>query len=200
MSATDRRILRTRDALRHALIELVTTFGYESLTVHQITAKAGISRTTFYLHYQDKDDLLFTGFQSIIDELKTAVSPTQMNSTADWEHVAKYADFYRVMLGKRGNAAFANYIREILADVMRDHLIRPLLNQQTPPNVDVTLMAHYLASAQLGLYIWWLESGMAIPATEIAQAGQDLAVKGLLWGIGIAGSALEPPPMAATDK
>ena len=188
----DKRITRTRQALRKALTELVVAHGYESVTVQQITARAGVARTTFYLHYQDKEDLLFNGFQGIYDELKAAVAPTQMNATADWEHVAAHADFYRALLGKQGNPAFVVFLRDMLADVMREHVLRPLLSS-SPPRLDVDLMAHYLAGAQLGLYIWWLETDMRTPITEIAQAGQDLAVKGLMWGAGIAGSSLEPP-------
>ncbi len=188
----DRRIRRTRQALRAALVELVMEHGYESVTVQQITARAGIARTTFYLHYQDKDDLLFNGFGDLYEELKTVVAPTQMNATADWEHVAAHADFYRAMLGPQGSAAFATFLRTLLAEMMRDHLLLPL-SAGANPRLDIDLMAHYLAGAQLGLYAWWLETGMETPAADMAQAGQDLAVKGLLWGVGIAGSSLEQP-------
>ena len=190
---TDRRIRRTRQALRAALAELVVEHRYETITVQQITARAGVARTTFYLHYQDKDDLLFNGFRDLYDELQTAVLPTRMNATADWEHVAAHAQFYRALLGKRGNAAFVAFLRELLADVMRQHLLLPLLDGAGTPRLDLDLMANYLAGAQLGLYIWWLENGMQPPAVEMAQAGQDMAVKGLLWGLGIADSSLEPP-------
>lgn len=188
----DRRIQRTRQKLRAALVALVVAEGYEAITVQQITARAGIARTTFYLHYQDKDDLLFNGFRELYDELRTAVSPTQMNSTADWEHVAAHADFYRAMLGPRGSAAFVAFLRRLLADVMRTHLLTPLLSGGAP-RLEADFMAHYLAGAQLGLYAWWLETDMRAPAAEMAQAGQDLAVKGLLWGVGLAGSSVEPP-------
>ena len=188
----DRRVKRTRQALRQALSELVVELGFETLTVRQITARAGVARTTFYLHYQDKDDLLFNGFQDLYEELRTAVAPTQMNATADWEHVAAHAEFYRALLGERGNAAFVAFLRDMLAEIMRDHVLQSLLGS-SPPRLDVDLMAYYLAGAQLGLYAWWLKTGMRTPVAEMAQAGQDLAVKGLMWGVGIAGSSLEPP-------
>lgn len=188
----DRRVLRTRQALREALVALVVEHGYDSLTVQQITARAGVARTTFYLHYADRDDLLFNGFRDLYDDLRAATAPGQMNQTADWEHVAAHADFYRAMLGPRGSAAFVTFLRELLADVMRKLLLDPLA-AGGEPQLDVDFMAHYLAGAQLGLYQWWLETEMRIPAQEMAQMGQDLAVKGLLWGVGIAGSSVEPP-------
>lgn len=189
---TDRRSKRTRQALRQALAELVERYGYESITVQQIAAQAGVARTTFYLHFEDKDDLLFRGFAELYDALRAAASPTQMNATADWEHVAAHAGFYRAMLGRQGSAAFAAHLRELLAEVMREQVLRPLVGNGVP-RLDIELMAHYLAGAQLGMYTWWLETDMRTPADVMAQAGQDLAVKGLLWGVGIAGSSLEPP-------
>ena len=188
----DKRILRTRQALREALIELVIEQGYDLITVQMITARANIARTTFYLHFQDIDDLLFNGFQDVYNELQDAVKPTQMNSTADWEHVAKHAAFYKAMLGEHGNAAFVSFIRNLLANVMQAHVLQPIL-ETTEPRLNPELIAHYLAGAQLGLYVWWLETDMSTPMNEMAQAGQDLAVKGLLWGLGVANSAVAAP-------
>jgi len=181
---TDRRILRSRQALRAALVELVVAEGYEPLTVQQIAARAGMARTTFYRHYQDKEDLLFNGFRQLYDELRTAVAPLQMNDTADWDHVAAHADFYRAMLGPHGSAAFTVFLHDLLAEVMLTHLIRPALGAGGVPRLDAPLIAHYLAGAQLELYRYWLETDMVAPAAEMAQAGQDLAVKGLLWALG----------------
>lgn len=189
----DRRVQRTRQALRSALAALVVEQEYAVITVQQITQRAGVARTTFYQHFQDKDDLLFNGFRDLYEELQAAVSPTRMNDTADWDHVTAHAEFYRAMLGKRGNAAFVAFLRELLAEVMREHVLQPLLSESSPPRLDVDLMAHYLAGAQLGLYAWWLDNDLQPPAAEMAQAGQDLAVKGLLWGLGIAGSSVEAP-------
>lgn len=188
----DRRIQRTRQALREALMALVVEQPYETITVQQIAARAGVARTTFYLHFQDRDDLLFRGFGDLYDQLRTAVAPMQLNATADWEHVAAHADFYRALLGKQGHAAFVVFLRQLLVEVMHEHVIRPLLGT-AHPRLDPDLIAHSMAGAQLGLYIWWLETGMKVPAAEMAQAGQDLAVKGLLWATGVAGSSVEMP-------
>lgn len=192
LSPLDPRAARTRRVLVDALIELVVEYGYATLTVRQIAARAGVARTTFYAHFQGKDDLLFNGLRARYEALRAAVAPGEMNATADWDHVAAHADFYRVMLGPQGSAAFVAHLRTLLADAMRDHLLAPLTAAGTP-RLDVDFMAHYLAGAQLGLYQWWLDSGMRAPAAEMAQAGQDLAVKGLLWGAGLAGSAVEAP-------
>ena len=58
----DRRVRRTRQRLKEALLELIAGQPYESITVEDITRRADVGRSTFYSHYTSKDELLFTGF------------------------------------------------------------------------------------------------------------------------------------------
>lgn len=58
MKPEDRRVRRTRAALRKALVELVLDKGFQAVTVEEITERADIGRATFYAHYRDKEDLL----------------------------------------------------------------------------------------------------------------------------------------------
>ena len=59
---TDRRIARTRRALRESLSSLVMERGWSAVSVQEICERADIGRSTFYLHYADKDELLLSGF------------------------------------------------------------------------------------------------------------------------------------------
>ncbi len=54
----DRRIQRTRALLRDALMRLIIRKGYDEITIQDITDEANVARTTFYLHFADKDELL----------------------------------------------------------------------------------------------------------------------------------------------
>lgn len=54
----DPRIQRTREALQHALYELMRDTDFDQITVHDIADKARINRATFYDHFTDKYDLL----------------------------------------------------------------------------------------------------------------------------------------------
>src|SRR5262245_65774233 len=64
-TATDRRVRRTRELLRVALLELIQEQGYDRITVQDILDRADIGRSTFYAYYRDKDDLLRAGFKDI---------------------------------------------------------------------------------------------------------------------------------------
>ncbi len=54
----DRRSERSRAALMKAFIDLVLSEGYESVTVERIAERANIGRSTFYMHYKGKEDIL----------------------------------------------------------------------------------------------------------------------------------------------
>src|SRR5579864_8203903 len=65
----DRRVQRTHTLLRDALMALIEERGYEPILIPDITDRANVSRTTFYLHFRDKDDLLFTTMEELYDNL-----------------------------------------------------------------------------------------------------------------------------------
>jgi AcrR family transcriptional regulator len=69
----DRRIRRTRKLVQDALFALMKEIPYQSIRISQITERADISRSTFYLHYETKDDLLLSIVDEIIDEYFQAI-------------------------------------------------------------------------------------------------------------------------------
>jgi AcrR family transcriptional regulator len=56
----DQRILRTRNRLGNALIALILEKPIDEVTVQQVLNRAGVGRSTFYLHFRDKDDLFLS--------------------------------------------------------------------------------------------------------------------------------------------
>ncbi|WP_020429115.1 TetR/AcrR family transcriptional regulator, partial [Paenibacillus riograndensis] len=70
---TDLRILRTKQSIRTAFIALIQEKGYEAITIQDIADRAMINRNTFYLHYENKPDLLNTYMDELLGELKNAV-------------------------------------------------------------------------------------------------------------------------------
>ena len=63
----DRRTRKTRQILREALLMLLKEKRYEDISVQDIIERADVARSTFYVHYVDKDDLL-TGRHGIFAE------------------------------------------------------------------------------------------------------------------------------------
>src|SRR5919198_534909 len=74
--AVDRRIQRTQQLLRSALMSLIQEKGFESLSVQDIIDRANVGRATFYAHFDNKEDLLASG----IEELRIALRHRQQQA------------------------------------------------------------------------------------------------------------------------
>ena len=70
---TDLRIIRSKHSIKKAFIELLNEKGYEKITIQDIADKAMINRNTFYLHYQNKPDLLNRSMDELLEELNKIV-------------------------------------------------------------------------------------------------------------------------------
>ena len=55
---TDRRVEKTKQAMRHAFVELLKRKPYNAITISELTREADIDRRTFYLHYESIEDLV----------------------------------------------------------------------------------------------------------------------------------------------
>ena len=71
----DRRGRRTRRQLKEALFALILEKGYDAVTIEDITGRADLGRTTFYLHYRDKEELLLEAIDSIANDLIARLPP-----------------------------------------------------------------------------------------------------------------------------
>src|ERR1044071_6290760 len=63
----DRRAGRTERSLREALIALILEKRYDAITVQNIIDRADVGRSTFYAHYRDKEDLLLSDWEGLLD-------------------------------------------------------------------------------------------------------------------------------------
>jgi AcrR family transcriptional regulator len=173
----DRRVQRTRKLLQEALIELTIRKGFAAVTVSDITEYAEVNRATFYRHYQDKFDLLDQYAQEVyqlLDATAEAESPTGNEAGGSeqptaglvkmFEHIRAYAKFYRVMLGKNGDPAFARKIHQYVEKRLRQSLPDALLREK--PQVELYLS--YVSSASVGVVLWWLEHEVPYSPAEIA--------------------------------
>lgn len=193
-ASEDLRVKRTHKLILDALIELTIQKGFASVTVRDITRRAGINRATFYRHYQDKFDLLDQYAKGVYDLLDTP-SETEPPEAGDGEslapglvrmleHIRANATFYRVMLGKNGDPAFAEKIRQY---------VRKRIGLSLPENFFgdkrlLDLYLNYSASASVGTVLWWLEQDMPYSPQEMANIAYRLSVTNLEVMLALAAS------------
>ena len=65
----DHRMLKTKKALFDALGRLLREKGFDKITISDLVKAAGITRKTFYNHYQDKIELVQDYQQGLIEKI-----------------------------------------------------------------------------------------------------------------------------------
>jgi AcrR family transcriptional regulator len=176
-NAEDLRVRRTRALLQKALIDLTIEKGFTEVTVHDITQRAMVNRSTFYHHYQDKYDLLSQYIDQVIALLyaqeadpSTMTDPDQPSTglVRILQHVQANADFYRALLGKKGDPAFcAQSFRRFIEQQFRYILSvdRPPADLDRPP---IGLSINYILHAGIGAIVWWLENEQPCSPEQVA--------------------------------
>ena len=67
----DPRVVRTRKLLIDGMVSIILEEGYDKLTVKRIVKKAGVNRSTFYLHFLDKQDIIEQMEKDMLLKLKS---------------------------------------------------------------------------------------------------------------------------------
>jgi AcrR family transcriptional regulator len=183
----DRRVQRTRALLRDALLTLIVEKGYDELRVEDITERANLRRATFYLHYKDKDDLLFTVLTDTFDTLAEHVSAQAQGDVIagktklaaflpTFQHAEQYHTLYRILLSGQVGAGVARRIRDYLASLLE----RSLTESGETLRVPVPVLAQAIAGVELALIQWWLEQDRPYSVEQMAAYTHRIALEGLL--------------------
>jgi AcrR family transcriptional regulator len=186
---TDRRVRRTRELLRRALLSLIQEKGYDRITVQDILDRADIGRSTFYAHYRDKDDLLRAGFEDIRAALAAERDAAETGAGRKveflqpmlvvFEHVGRHRDFWESLSRKGGADLVARILRESVSDLVREHF-RSQFPDAKGHQTQLEAAIQFVTGACMGLVNWWLENG-AVPysAEEIHSIFRGLATQGV---------------------
>ena len=115
MRKTDRRVERTKKLLWDALVRLILEKGYESLTIQDIIDEANVGRSTFYSHYESKEQLLFSGQPQWMEVL---FHPEDKGGPIDFEaiflHVEENKEVAKALLGKKSGNLLLKHMQEVI--------------------------------------------------------------------------------------
>ncbi|MBN2049768.1 MAG: TetR/AcrR family transcriptional regulator [Spirochaetales bacterium] len=197
----DPRIRRTRRLLSEALVELCAEKKYSSITVADITRKAGINRATFYLHFEDKDDLLARGFEGFLEELGEGFleQPARMDDeewlrfriAALFRMLIQRRSFFHVILSGAGASPLFGKASAFLEGFLMEYRFPLLKAGEESRPVPIPLVAKAVVSTLIGFASWWLQEdkGSAMPGGKAPTAEEmaDYYIRFLRGGIAAAG-------------
>ncbi|MGF9819225.1 TetR/AcrR family transcriptional regulator [Brevibacillus agri] len=171
MPKVDRRILKTQEAVRKALIELMAEKNFDDITIQDISDKANVSRGTIYLHYMDKYDLLDKLIESHINRLRELCAEVAewefVEATQIWtEYFEQHYSFFSLMLTSKGAPYFrARFLDYLIEEVGKEVDVTKGKNE----GFNEEVIIQFVASAQVGLVEWWFANDRPIPQHALAE-------------------------------
>ncbi|WP_019394497.1 TetR/AcrR family transcriptional regulator [Priestia filamentosa] len=182
-SKVDPRIRRTSKYLRKALVELLKEKDVGAITIQEITERADLTRGTFYLHYQDKQDFLFQSMhemlENLIEEVKAPKEENQQISFVRlFEFIHDHADYFKVMLSDRGIPQFRSYMTKIVQNKVYGKLISSIGEAEEELEIPKDILISYIASAHIGVISSWLENDMKFSPLYMANQLTRLTLLG----------------------
>lgn len=180
----NRRVQFTKNALREAMIELITEKPLTSITVKDVCARADINRSTFYLHYKDVDSLLvevedyaidyinlhFSSPEHAFDELATFLN--HLKATP------RMCKLFFALGGERGDPRFNRRLQELTYKAFErgwnEHV--PVANSDN----EKTLVYSYILPGIVSVFYAWLTDKMpGMSAEQLVFLLQKLVFQGV---------------------
>ncbi|MFC4098037.1 TetR/AcrR family transcriptional regulator [Paenibacillus xanthanilyticus] len=180
---TDRRILRSRAALREALLALMAEKPFTAISITEIVQLADYNRGTFYANYESKEALLDDVLDELIEKLLQSyrapyenvqvfnVYELPANSVTIFKHFSEHADVYTTLM----KSDVLPLLRERMFSALKRITQEELIYEVEGP--DRELLAIYSIHALLGLVLYWVEGGFAHSTSYM----QDQLVKIINW-------------------
>ena len=165
---TDRRTQKTKKHLAEALKQLILEKGYDAITIQDIIDRADVGRSTFYTHYEGKDQLLVgnINFQQELVNPPKEEHPMGINLSYLFHHTRENLSLVKALFGTRGMDIITNHFTDLCAVKIIEHH-----KSRFPRSKTSQRLFRYKAEAAAGgivrMLFKWLEDGAPIPADEM---------------------------------
>lgn len=173
----DPRVIRTRQLIKDAFIDLLQEMDINKITVNSIAERATVNRVTFYLHYRDIQDMM----EKMALEMGEKLGQIMRDSTAYksieetdsvkllnlLEHIAENAKFYKVVLASTKTPIFTEQLLKIITETITKRREVDSLHIKTDIQKDIIIW--YGSSALIGTIVSWLRNDMPYTPQYLAK-------------------------------
>lgn len=174
----DRRVRKTKSAIKYAFIQLLKERSLENITVQDIADKADINRGTFYLHYEDKYLLLtdmedecieqiskFTQFSEIqgdnVEMIATLFIDKVLRNII--QHVYDNLDFYNTILSLERKSR----LEEKISDLIQYNMKHQVSVDNKIEGIPEMYFHSYVSGATISIIRYWVLDSNRISVDEL---------------------------------
>lgn len=170
--AQDRRITKTRRAIKEALKALIMEKDSAKITITEVAQKADIDRKTFYLHYATINDIIRDFSKERLHELEVALREKDFfGNSFDIDllfgtlnsFISDDLEFYRHLARNPGFSSFWEEARGVVKDSFMEALERELGSKRK----GLDIYAEYFASGTIEAYLKWFRGESDVSQEEL---------------------------------
>lgn len=181
-SIYDEMIEKTKEKIQKSFLQLLKEKHFMKVSVRDITTVAAINRGTFYLHYQDKYNLLSQMEESLLEGLELhllRLKPDILLLQAEQGQISRLAvevfryiqinaECFQVFLGENNHYGFHKRLKQFFVNHFGEKMIRNemFFRHLTIPK---DYFSAFSTSAFLGLIEQWLDNSLAESPEEMAE-------------------------------
>lgn len=173
----DRRQKKTRAAIFAAFSDLAAKKSYNKITVQEIIDSADIGRTTFYAHFETKDDLL----KSLCEELFGHIVGSAMDRTHTHglysdgqaphsvflhllQHLEENDSNILGLLSSASSDIFLRYFKDSLKELVRLHIVA---HGRENPVVPQDFLVNHITGSFVEMTLWWIKGGRKMTPEDL---------------------------------
>ncbi len=178
----DRRISKSKRALREALIALLEERGFDAITVNDLCERADLTRGTFYNHFSDKENLLAVLEDEVMADIGALQGRMHGITLTDmlalpllvelFDYLREQSAFLHAVLGPGGDARFAPRLREAICENLVQNILHEKYRDNPTPFVEYYVA--FYAAAYLGIITCWIERGTPESSEDMARIATRL--------------------------
>ncbi len=168
MSST-RRTQMTRKLFRDALIELLQTKPFQKITVKEICEQADLNRTTFYLHYDDLDQLLdeiVENFKEGLDRYFPPISDETDRINRLNEYISYVKDNYKVFRILMSNDQAVGKRKKILTDLLGERVNSHHAQGRHPEG---RYIYYFILDGSISMILHWIDNKFDLSPDALAR-------------------------------
>jgi AcrR family transcriptional regulator len=156
---------------------LILEKAYDSISVKEILERANVGRSTFYMHYRDKDELLASRIHDILRPIHSGEPSSSLATGHElfvWfslpmlEHIYQHSHGGKAKMGVRGSAIIHEHLRKVLTELIADNIGKEFhARRATASQVPLDLLVQHVAATFILVLNWWLQSRSPLRPAEV---------------------------------
>ncbi len=167
---TDKRVVRTKKAIRSALFRIMENKDIADITISELTAEANVNRRTFYTHYRNITDILTeveTDFVAALKQLADNFDPQDYEEST-YKLFLEFDNLISCEFNLRG--VLMSRLKSIIkrsAETIVEYISRKR-------GSDATIVSAFISGGFFNVYIEYINSGGTLTVEHAARVASKM--------------------------